>query len=82
MAEIASVFVDPRYENQGIGGKLIHYAEDVARSRGIATGVLPFDAKRLTTSSDTATSLAPRTTYRRPAARSYDLHGRKYIQRC
>ncbi len=37
-AELASVYVDPRYENQGIGGKLIHYAEDLARGRGV--GVL------------------------------------------
>jgi amino-acid N-acetyltransferase len=36
MAELASVFVDSRYENKGIGAKLIHYAEDVARGRGIA----------------------------------------------
>ena len=37
-AELASVYVDPRYENQGIGGKLIQYAESVARTRGV--GVL------------------------------------------
>ncbi len=37
-AELASVYVDPRYENQGIGGKLLNYAESVARSRGV--GVL------------------------------------------
>ncbi len=36
MAELASVFVDPRYENQGIGAKLINYTETVARGRGIA----------------------------------------------
>jgi amino-acid N-acetyltransferase len=36
MAELASVFVDPRYENQGIGGKLMQYTENVARSRGLA----------------------------------------------
>jgi amino-acid N-acetyltransferase len=35
-AELASVFVDPRYENQGIGGKLIQYAEGQARSAGVA----------------------------------------------
>lgn len=35
MAELASVFVDPRYENQGIGAKLMQYAENVARSRGL-----------------------------------------------
>ena len=38
MAELASVYVDPRYENQGIGGKLIAYSETLARSRGV--GVL------------------------------------------
>lgn len=37
-AELASVYVDPRYENQGIGGKLMQYAEQLARSRGV--GVL------------------------------------------
>jgi amino-acid N-acetyltransferase len=37
-AELACVCVDPRYENQGIGGKLIHYAE--SRARGTGVGVL------------------------------------------
>jgi len=37
MAEVASVFVDERYENQGIGRKLIQYAENLARSKGLAT---------------------------------------------
>jgi amino-acid N-acetyltransferase len=37
MAELASVFVDDRYENQGIGGKLVRYGEDLARAKGIAT---------------------------------------------
>ncbi|VTS00121.1 n-acetylglutamate synthase : Amino-acid N-acetyltransferase OS=Pedosphaera parvula (strain Ellin514) GN=Cflav_PD4494 PE=3 SV=1: AA_kinase: Acetyltransf_1 [Gemmata massiliana] len=36
MAELASVFVDARYENKGIGAKLIHFTEGVARARGIA----------------------------------------------
>lgn len=36
MAELASVLVDSRYENQGIGGRLIAYAESVARTRGLA----------------------------------------------
>jgi amino-acid N-acetyltransferase len=35
MAELASVFVDPRYENQGIGAKLMQFAENVARTRGL-----------------------------------------------
>jgi amino-acid N-acetyltransferase len=35
MAELASVFVDPRYENQGIGGKLMQFTENVARTRGL-----------------------------------------------
>lgn len=35
-AEIASVFVESRHENQGIGAKLIHYAEDYARGQGLA----------------------------------------------
>lgn len=33
-AELACLCVDSRYENQGIGGKLIKYAETVARSLG------------------------------------------------
>src|SRR5262245_37385146 len=37
MGELSSVFVDDRYENQGIGGKLIQYAESLARSKGLAT---------------------------------------------
>lgn len=36
MAEVASVFVDDRYTNQGIGGKLIQFAEGEARRRGIS----------------------------------------------
>jgi amino-acid N-acetyltransferase len=35
-AELACVCVDHRYENQGIGGKLMHYAESVARAKGVA----------------------------------------------
>lgn len=37
MAELAGVVVDPRYENQGIGGKLVRYAEASARARGVGT---------------------------------------------
>jgi amino-acid N-acetyltransferase len=33
-AEMAALCVDPRYENMGIGGKLIRYAEEVARTGG------------------------------------------------
>ena len=33
-AELASLYVIDRYENQGIGGKLIRYGEEVARSLG------------------------------------------------
>jgi len=36
-AELASIYVDPRHENQGIGAKLIKYAEDQARSLGFET---------------------------------------------
>ncbi len=34
-AEVACLYVDARLENQGIGGKLIHYAEDFARANGL-----------------------------------------------
>jgi len=36
MAELACLRVDPRYENQGIGGKLTQYAESQARAGGAA----------------------------------------------
>src|SRR4051812_21386852 len=36
-AEVASLYVDPRHENQGIGAKLIKYAEDQARAQGFST---------------------------------------------
>lgn len=35
--ELASVYVDDRYANQGIGLKLIHYAENLSRAEGFAT---------------------------------------------
>lgn len=34
-AELACVCVDPKYENQGIGAKLMQYAETIARSAGM-----------------------------------------------
>jgi amino-acid N-acetyltransferase len=34
-AELASVYVDPRYENKGIGGKMIAYAENLAKVKGV-----------------------------------------------
>lgn len=34
-AEVACVYVDSRYENQGIGLKLVHFAEDQARAAGV-----------------------------------------------
>jgi amino-acid N-acetyltransferase len=36
-AELASVYVDSRYENKGIGGKMIAYAENAARVKGLET---------------------------------------------
>jgi amino-acid N-acetyltransferase len=36
-AELACVCVDPRYENQGIGGMLMRYAENQARALGVGT---------------------------------------------
>ena len=35
-AELASVYVDNRYENKGIGGKLIAFIENTARAKGFA----------------------------------------------
>ena len=35
IAELASLYVDPRYENRGIGGRMISYAVNTARSRGV-----------------------------------------------
>lgn len=35
-AELACVYVDPRYENQGIGAKMIQYGESLARQAGVA----------------------------------------------
>jgi amino-acid N-acetyltransferase len=35
-AELACLCVDPKYENQGIGAKLMNYAEAQARSAGVA----------------------------------------------
>jgi amino-acid N-acetyltransferase len=34
-AELACVCVDPRFENQGLGAKLMHYAEAQARAAGV-----------------------------------------------
>jgi len=36
-AEVASIYVDPRHENSGIGAKLIKFAEEQARSLGFET---------------------------------------------
>jgi amino-acid N-acetyltransferase len=36
-AELACVCVAPQYENQGIGAKLMSFAEEQARQRGVAT---------------------------------------------
>ena len=36
-AEVASIYVDPRHENRGIGAKLIKYAEEQARTLGFET---------------------------------------------
>ncbi|MSR53731.1 MAG: amino-acid N-acetyltransferase [Gemmataceae bacterium] len=36
-AEVASIYVDPRHENSGIGAKLIKFAEEQARSLGSET---------------------------------------------
>ena len=37
MAELASVSVDKRFENRGIGGKLMQYAEARAKALGVET---------------------------------------------
>jgi amino-acid N-acetyltransferase len=36
-AEVASIYVDPRHENRGIGAKLVKYAEEQARGLGFET---------------------------------------------
>src|SRR5262249_59077335 len=36
-AEMACVCVDPKYENQGIGAKLMQYVETQARANGVAS---------------------------------------------
>lgn len=36
MGELASLYVDPAHENQGIGGKLIRFIEDKAREAGFS----------------------------------------------
>jgi amino-acid N-acetyltransferase len=36
-AEMACVCVSPKYENQGIGARLMHFVEAQARTRGVAT---------------------------------------------
>lgn len=35
-AELAMLYVDPTHENQGIGRKLVHFAEDKAREMGLS----------------------------------------------
>jgi amino-acid N-acetyltransferase len=36
-AELACIYVNSHYENQGIGGKLIAFIEQQARARGFST---------------------------------------------
>jgi len=40
VGELASLFVDPSQENQGIGRKLIHFVEDKARELGLSQLIL------------------------------------------
>jgi amino-acid N-acetyltransferase len=76
MAELASVFVDERYENQGIGVKLINYAESVARNRGVAklfclsTQAVNYFVQKGGYAVGTPDDLPP------PRREKYDLHGR------
>ncbi len=71
MAELASVFVDSRYENQGIGVKLIQYAEERGPHEGDREAVLPLDAgDQLLHPEGRVQARARPTTCRRPAARS------------
>ena len=77
MAEVASVFVDPRYENQGIGAKLVNYAENVARGRGLAkifclsTQAINFFVQKGGYKLGTPDDLPP------PRREKYEVHGRK-----
>lgn len=76
-AEVASVFVDQRYENKGIGGKLIQYAEGVARGRGIgtlfclSTQAINYFVQKGGFKLGTPDDLPP------PRREKYDLHGRR-----
>ena len=76
-AEIACVCVDPRHENQGIGAKLIKYAEEQARALGFDDAVLPVHAGVQLLRAE---GRLPARHARRPAAgppRRYDRSGRK-----
>ena len=76
-AELASVFVDDRYANQGIGVKLIHYAEVLARSKGAAelfclsTQAGNYFVQKGGFREGTPDDLPP------PRRERYDAHGRK-----
>ncbi len=69
-AELASVCVDPRYENQGIGGKLMQYTEGRAREAERGPGCSACRPRRSTTSSKKGGFVpgTPQTTCPQPAA--------------
>ena len=60
--ELASVYVDDRYENQGIGGEAHRLRRGQARPAGCRDAVLPFDAGVSTTSFKKAGSASARPT--------------------
>ena len=71
MAELASVFVDERYENKGIGVKLINYTEGVGPRAGPREVVLSVHAgDQLLRPEGRLQTRQPRTTCRPPVARS------------
>ena len=72
---MACVCVDPKYENQGIGGKLMGFAEDHARD-WVCSSCSACRRRRSTTSCRRAASAWPcPTTCQRTGAQRYDRSG-------
>jgi amino-acid N-acetyltransferase len=78
-AELAAVCVDPRYENQGIGAKLMRFAEDQARRLDV--GVLFCLSTQAYNYFQQKGGFVPGTPDDLPAARRerYELSGRRSL---